>query len=108
MTDTKQVVEGTVTDVSEHDDHGKAEVTLTVECIDGETFTESYDCVFNQARSQNFSHAYGCSVENAKGLTVNVYTGNRYNPRHTLKKTPLVTVGGDVLVAEDADLPVPF
>lgn len=100
------VVKGTITDVSKHPEHGRAKVTLTVECEDGETFTESYDCTFNMARAQDFYHTYGASVLCAEGMDVNVVVGNNYNPRRILRSYPLKTIGGDVLVSVDTELPV--
>lgn len=97
---------GCVTDVALHPDHGRAEVTLTIDCADGVTFTESFDGVFNQARSQNFSHMYGVGPESAKNRLVNVVPKIGPNPRHVIKLLPVATVGGDVHVPEDANLPV--
>jgi hypothetical protein len=100
------VVKGTVVDVSKDDEHGRAEVTLTVKCEDDETFTESYDMSFNMARAQDFAHNYGPTPLEAEGIDVNVYTGDTYNHRHVLRSYPLKTIGGDVLVSEGTDLPV--
>jgi hypothetical protein len=106
MSDTN-VVKGTVVDSSKHPEHGRAEVTITVECEDGETFEVSYDMTFNHTRAQEFAHRYGPDPLNAEGIDVNVYTGDDVNPRHVLRsKPPLKTIGGTVLVAEDVDLPV--
>ena len=103
------IVEGEVVEVSLHPEHGKAEVTLTIDCDDGETFEESYDMAFNMARAQEFRHRYGTYPDEAEGTTVNVYTGDNYNHRHTLKsEPPLKTIGGRTLVSEDTELAVPM
>lgn len=101
------IVEGTVVDSSLHPEHGKAEVTLEIECSDGVTFEETYDMAFNMARAQEFSHRYGKLPDSAEDVRVNVYTGDNHNPRHTLRSLPpLKTIGGRTLVGEDVELPV--
>lgn len=102
----RPVTEGTVTNVALDDDHGKANVTLTIECGDGATFEESYDMAFNMARAQDFAHNYGVHPDAAEGTRVNVFRGNEYNPRHVLLSYPLKTIGGTTLVSENDELPV--
>lgn len=101
------VEKGIVKDVALHPEHGKAEVTLTIETESGFEFTESYDMAFNMARAVNFSHTYGPTPMNAEGISVNVYMGDSINPAHSIKSDlPLKTIGGKTLVAEDVELPV--
>lgn len=103
MNEETPVVEGTITNV---DASNRAKIELTIETEDHNTFTESYDCTFNQARAIDFSHRYGSQVADSEGMNVNVYTGDNYNHIHILRSYPLKTIGGKTLVGEQHDLPV--
>jgi hypothetical protein len=107
-TDTdRSPIHGEVTDAETHDDYGRAEVTLTVECDDGETFEATFDCQLNVSRQAKFRRLYGVRPPTAEGTEVNVVPGDDANPRHILlTELPLKKLSGEVVIPADADLPV--
>jgi hypothetical protein len=107
-TDTnRSLIHGEVTDAETHPDHGRAEVTLTVECDDGVTFEATFDCQLNMSRQSKFRHLYGTRPPTAEGTEVNVVPGDDVNPRHILlTELPLKKLSGEVVIPADADLPV--
>lgn len=98
------ISKGTVTEVDEHPEYGRAEVALTVVCDDGVEFHDNFDEWLNTGRAAQLRYHYGKRPSEAHGLEVNVYHGE--NHRHILLSLPLVRLDGGVLVSRDDRLPV--